>query len=160
MKKIIFLALFFNCLAISLKSQTSDYFSLTSYVKNHTKENTQNRLIAVALWSAADKNSHDANAELNKAAYVFKNAKLKGGSNGIVGIIICLDNDEVTANIILKKEGITNLIAVNASELSSFPELSKKPSSYNAIFNSNGVMVFENLQSNSIFNSIHNLITR
>jgi hypothetical protein len=159
MKKFILLTI---CLIFfaGAKSQTSDYFSLVSYLQDHTKENTKNRLIAVNLWSASDVSSRDANSELNKAAYVFKNAKLKGGSQGIIGIIICVDNDEVTANIALKKENITNVIAINASELSFFPGLSKKSSSYNIVYDSQGNIVYENLQSNSVFSSIRNLITR
>lgn len=160
MRKNIFLLFWFWFLTINLNSQNSGYYSLTSYIQKHTKENIQNKLIAVNIWSASDKNSRDANVDLNSAIEVFKNAKLKGGNKGIIGVIICLDNDEITSNIALTKEGVKNVIIVNASELSSFPELSQKASSYNIVFDSNGNMIFENLASNSIFNSIRNLITR
>ena len=60
----------------------------------------------------------------------------------------------------LKKDGATNLIIIHASELTSLGSLGKKSSSYNIIFDSNGNMIFENLASTSIFNSIRNLITR
>jgi hypothetical protein len=159
MKKVSFLVLFIAFINV-LNSQTSEYFSLVSYIQDHLQQNTQNRLIAVSVWTPSDKNSRDVNSQLNEACYVFQNAKLKGGNKGIIGLIICNDADEVSANIILKKDNISNLIVVNASQLSSFPELSKKPSSYNAVYNMNGEKVYENLQSNTVFDSIRNLITR
>jgi len=160
MKKTSLLIVFFCLLSIFLRSQTSDYFSLLSYLQNNTNESSKDRIISVALWSPSDMNSREAIAELNKACHVFKNAKLKGGNKGIIGILICTDTDEVTANITLKKEGITNVIVMKTSELASFPGLSKKQSSYNIVFDSNGNVIYENLASNSVFNSIRNLITR
>ena len=160
MKKTIFLLFWFILLTIDLQSQNSNYNSIVSYIQKHTKENTQNRIIAVNIWSASDKNSRDANIDLNNTGTVFNHAKLKGGDKGVIGVVICLDNDDITSNITLKKDGVTNLIVIHASELSSLQELGKKSSSYNIIFDSNGNVIFENLAANSIFNSIRNLITR
>jgi hypothetical protein len=159
MKKASLLILFLG-LMISMRSQTTEYFSLLSYIHTHTKQNTQNRLIAVSVWSPSDKNSREINTQFNEACYVYQNAKLKGGNKGILGVLICNDNDEVAANIALKKDGINNVIVVNASQLNSFPDLSKKSSSYNAVYDMNGNMIYENLASNTIFDSIRNLITR
>ena len=160
MKKIILLLFWFIFLTIDLRSQTSDYNSIISYLQKNTKENTQNRIIAINVWSASDKNSRDANMDLNNTCNVFSHAKLKGGDKGIIGVVICLDNDDVTSNITLKKDGINNLIIIHSATLSSLAQLSKKPSSYNVVFDSNGNMLFENIAANSIFNSIRNLITR
>jgi hypothetical protein len=159
MKKISLLILFVSIM-IQMRSQTAEYFSLLSYIQTHTKQSTENRLIAVSVWSPSDRNSRDINSQLSEACYVYQNAKLKGGNKGMLGVLICSDNDEVTANIAIKKDGIKNVIVVNSSQLNSFPELSKKPSSYNAVYDMNGKMIYENLASNSVFDSIRNLITR
>lgn len=155
-------ALLILCIGVltNLRSQTSEYFSLLSYIQTHTKQSPQNRLVAVSVWSPSDKNSRDINTQLDEACYVYQNAKLKGGSKGILGVIICTDNDDVAANIALKKDSITNVIVVPAAQLSSFPELSKKSNSYNAVYDMSGNLVYENLTGTSFFDSIRHLITR
>lgn len=160
MKKIIFLLSWFVFSTINLQSQTSDYNVLTSYIQTHTKLSTENKIIAVNFWSANNKPSRDANVDLKSTCDVFKNAKLKGGSKGMIAIVICLDNDDVAADITLKKDGVHQIITINASELSQTSLLSKKTEGNNVIFDSNGVVVNENFSTTTFFESIRNLITR
>jgi hypothetical protein len=160
MKKLIFLLFWFSLLANDLKSQNLDHNALVSYLQTNTKLNTTDKIIAVNFWSANSKSSRDANVDLNNTCNIFKNAKLKGGSKGMIGILICLDKDEVAAHITLKKDGITYLITINASELSQTNLLADKTETYSVIFDSNGSVIAENLQNTTFLNSIRNLITR
>ncbi len=160
MKKNIFLILCFGILTISLKSQVLDYNSLVSYIQTNTKENTKDKIIAVNVWSVNNKISRDANIDLNNTAFIFKDAKLKNGSKGMIGIVICIDNDEVINNITLQKDGINTLIKINASQVPPSLLLNNKTAGYNVGFDSNGIVLFENLQNTTFLNSIRNLITR
>ena len=160
MKKNILLIFCLGFLAIQLNAQELNYNSLVSYIQKNTKENTANKIIAVNIWSVNDKSSRDANIDLNNTTYIFKDAKLKNGSKGMIGISICLDNDEVANNIILKKDGINTLLRVNASELTNTISLTGKTAGYNIGFDSEGNLLFENQQNTTFLNSIRNLITR
>ncbi len=143
-----------------LKSQTLDYNSLVSYIKTYTKEDPKDKIIAVNVWSASDKTSRDGNIDLNNTTTIYKNAKLKNGSKGVIGIVICTDNDQVTSNIALKKDDINTLIRINAADAAQIISLNGKTAGYNVGFDSNGNMLFENLQNTTFLNSIRNLITR
>lgn len=158
MKKNILLIFILGLLAFNLNAQDLDYNSLVSYIKNNTKENPADKIIVVNFWSVNNKASRDANIDLNNTAFTFKNAKLKNGSKGVIGISICVDNDEVGNNIALKKDGINTAIRVNAVD-NSLP-LNNKTAGYNIAFDSSGNLLFENLQNTTFFNSIRNLITR
>ncbi len=160
MKKNILLIFCIGFLALNLGAQTLDFNSLVSYIKNNTKENPANKIIAVNIWSVNDKASRDANIDLNNTTIIYKDAKLKNASKGMIGISICMDNDEVGNNIALKKDGITTTIRVNASEITNLISLNGKTTGYTVGFDSNGNLLFENLQNTTFLNSIRNLITR
>jgi len=160
MKKNILLIFCLGFLIFNLSAQTLDYNSLVSYIKNNTKENPTNKIISVNIWSLNDQASREANIDLNNTAFIYKDAKLKNGSKGMIGISICLDNDEVGNNITLKKDGINNLIRINASDITNLISLNGKTSGYTVGFDSNGNLLFENLQNTTFLNSIRNLITR
>ena len=160
MKKIILFVFLFVFSNICVQSQTSDYNVLLSYIQTNTKLSTENKIIAVNYWSAGNKISRDANVDLKSACDVFKNANLKGGSKGMIAIVICLDNDDVTSDITLKKDGVTHVLTINASELTQTSLLAKKTEGNNVIFDSNGNIIHENFSDVTFFESIRNLITR
>ena len=160
MKKNIFLFLCLGFLNFNLKSQVLDYNSLVSYIQTYTKEDPKDKIIMVNIWSVSDKNSRDGNIDLNNTITIYKNAKLKNGSKGVIGIVICIDNDQVTNNIALKKDGINTLIRINAADVAQSILLNGKTAGYNVGFDSNGNVLFENLQNTTFLNSIRNLITR
>lgn len=146
--------------SLVLNAQSNLYNKLNSYLTNQTKEVVANRLIAINVWSAADKNSRDLNIEFEKAYKTFEYAKLKGGNKGIIVLNVCLNNDVVNSNITLKKDGITTIKKVPADYVDIKNELKNKPAGYNIVFDSNGNVVYENLATGTVFNSIHQLITR
>lgn len=141
-------------------AQTNLYNKLNSFLTNQTKEVAANRLIAVHVWSANDKNSRDINTEFEKAYNVFEYAKLKGGNKGIIVLNVNLDKDAVNANIIAKKDGVTKTITIPGDNSDILKALKDKPAGYNIVFDSNGNMVYENLATGNIYNSIQQLITR
>lgn len=160
MKKLLYLIICVYFINPNLKSQTSDYISLTSFIQSGLKEKITDKIIVVNFWSINDKSSRDANLDLNSTVSIFKDAKLKGGFKGVIGITICMDNDEVGAGITLKKDGVNSLINVNSSELSLVSFIKSKSASKNIAYDSNGLVVFENIQNVTFLNSIRNLITR
>lgn len=141
-------------------AQSNLYNKLNSYLTNQTKEIVTNRLIAINVWSVNDKNSRNLNAEFEKAYKTYDYAKLKGGSHGIIVLNITLDKDAVNSNIVLKKDGITKMISIPNDNVDILKELKDKTAGYNIVFDSNGNMVYENLATGNVFNSIHQLITR
>jgi hypothetical protein len=160
MKKLIPLILVLIFSFSGLKSQTSLYNALTSYLQNDLKENTKDRLIALNVWSVSDKASRDINVELSKAYTIFEHALLKGGKKGLIGVIYCIDENSVTTNITLTKDGVTKIIAIDHDH-STFSELLKdKNSEYNVVFDSEGNTIYEKLPAGSFFDSIRKLITR
>jgi hypothetical protein len=158
MKSIYIILLVFG--SFFTKAQTELYAKLKSFVTDNTKEKTTQRLIAIQVWSANDKDSREKNAQFEEAYNVYCNAKLKGGNKGIIVLNICLDKDGVMSDIALKKDGISKSIKV-PSDYNSVAELLKdKSPGYNAVFDENGNLVYENLEKNSVFSSVQKLITR
>ncbi len=141
-------------------AQSSLYDKLNSFLSNQTKEIVSNRLIAINVWSASDKNSRDLNVEFERAYSTYDYAKLKGGNGGIIVLNINLDNDVVNSDIILKKDGINKLIKVPSDNSEIIKELSGKSAGYNIVFDANGNVVYEILTPANAFESIHQLITR
>ena len=141
-------------------AQANLYNKLNSYLTNQTKEVAVNRLIAINVWSATDKNSRNLNTEFEKAYNTFEYAKLKGGNNGIIVLNICLDNDVVNSDIVAKKDGLTKTVAISPDNAAILQELQGKNAGYNVVFDANGNKVYENLAPGTVYNSIQQLITR
>lgn len=142
------------------KAQSELYSQLSSFISNTTKEKTAQRLIAINVWSVNDKDSRDKNIQFEEAYKVYCNAKLKGGNKGIIVLNMNLDRDAVMSDITLKKDGITKTIKIPADQISVAEVLNEKTSGYNAVFDENGNLIYENLDKNSVFGSIQKLITR
>lgn len=146
--------------ASALLAQNDLYHHLNSFISNQTKEKTENRLIAVNLWSLNDKTSRELNLEFEKTYKAFEYAKLKGGYKGIIVMNLNLDNDVVSADITLKKDGISKLIKVSLESTDILLALQGKTSGYNIVFDEKGNLVYENLKPGTVFNTIQKLITR
>jgi len=151
---------FFVLGSLAINAQSSLYSKLNSYLTNQTKEVVKNRLIAINVWSVSDKNSRDLNVEFENAFKTYQYAKLKGGSKGIIVLNISIDNDAVNSNITLKKDGVLKTNRIPSDNSSILNELKGKPAGYNIVFDSNGNVVYENLKTGTVFNSINQLITR
>jgi hypothetical protein len=142
------------------KAQTELYSKLNSFITNNTKEKTAQRLIAVNVWSVNDKDSRDKNIQFEEAFKVYSNAKLKGGNKGIIVLNINMDKDQVLSDITLRKDGVTKTHRIPFDYSSIIEVLKDKAPGYNAVFDENGNLVYENLDKDSVFSSIQKLITR
>jgi hypothetical protein len=151
MKKIIILIFIFTVNAGF--AQQNLFSQVKEKIQNdHPEIKLDNKLIAVNVWSARDMQQREANIQLNKAATTFEFAKLKGGSKGIVAVVIN-SGDEQQGDIILNKDKASKLVRVNNAQLN-INNVS------NIIFDSNGNIIYSSLDANEIFPSIQKLITR
>lgn len=145
---------FFLIIAITFSlnvfAQDSFYTNLISKIKSKYPEiNTTNKLIAINFWQAKDISSRECNKQFDKVFTVYEFSKLKGGSKGIICFNVCID--ESLAEISSQKDGIKKLMPLT---------ISANDGLKNIVFNTNGEEVYKNLESNIIFESIHQLITR
>lgn len=141
-------------------AQNATYTDLKSLVQTYIPElSTDNRLIALQVWSVQSPSSREQNKELDKAFHTYAYARLKGGSKGLVAISICLDNTTGAA-IILKKDGVTYLKSVAGQDIQHLISLSSLVSGYNVVFDSSGSKLYESLTAKQWFPFIHQLITR
>lgn len=142
--------------SLSAAAQDQLYKQLVQLIQeNNPQVKTDNKLIAVNFWSIKDLNSREANKAFNKAVNVYEVARLKGGLKGLIAIAVCTDGDEAESVIVLNKDGNTRLIPLKNTN---FHTDLLKPGNW--VFDSQGVAVYSNLQTTTIFNAINQLITR
>ena len=156
MKKNIFTG--FIILYTSLLSAQSN---LNFEVKNliysqYPNTNIENTLLAINFWSISDSKSRDLNKAFEKVANTYEFAHLKGGLKGIVVLLVNKDNLSSLANISLSKDGIKKSINLKLSDLKQHN--SDLPS--NIIFDSNGKIIYNNLEAINVYEKINQLITR
>lgn len=142
------------------QSQNDLYAKLLSFISNQTKEKTENRLLAIHVWSVNDQASRKVNAELDHVYHTFEYAKLKGGNNGIIVMDVNFENDVVNTDITLQKDGVTKIIHIPSNNSDIVTELKEKKTGYNVVFDSKGNIIYENLTEGAVFSNIQKLITR
>lgn len=155
-------AVYITLLTLSLgfvKAQSDLRSELLSFLAGE-KEITLNRLVALNVWSANDVNSRSLNKEFDKAYSIYHGAKLKGGSQGIVCVMICLDKNDVAASIAVKKDGVVKLIQANSENKALYNLIKDKKAGYNIVFDKDGNTVYENLKPGTVATSVNQLITR
>lgn len=148
-KHVLFLLLLVSFLGkaqVNLFKQIKEAIAL-----ENPKINFDEKLLALNVWQASDSESREANKEFERMYKIYEFAKLKGGLKGVV--VAQLNISDETASIILNKDGIVKLIPIKM-------DIGELKSRKNVVFNSNGDLVYENLQSQTIFKSFLNLITR
>lgn len=111
----------------------------------------EDKVIAVNFWTSSSIESRNSNKEFERVSKTFENALLKGGSKGIVCVCVNVKNEN--AEIILKKDDITKLISIKLDDI-------KTSNLKNIVFDSNGNATYKNLNSDKIFSSVQQLITR
>ena len=163
MKKLVLLPLLF--LSFVMHSQTIDYTAIRKVISETYPEiDFSNKLLAISVWNSTDKTSRDMNAELIKTYTVYKDAKLSGGLKGVVLISISSDTDEMNFKIAEKKDALhfpftlCDFKSYNLNSKLSQMKLNKNMT--NVVFDSNGNLIYTNLQTEAIFKSFNTLITR
>ena len=156
MKKNIFTGfiILYTCL---LSAQSNLNFEVKNLIySQYPNTNIENTLLAINFWSVSDAKSRDLNKAFEKVANTYEFAHLKGGLKGIVVLLINKDNLSSIANISLSKDGIKKSINLKLSDLKQHN--SDLPS--NIIFDSNGKIIYNNLEAINVFEKINQLISR
>ena len=140
-----------------LSAQSNLNFDVKNLIySNYPNTNIENTLLAINFWSVSDSKSRDLNKAFEKVANTYEFAHLKGGLKGIVVLLINKDNLSSLANISLSKDGIKKSINLKLSDLKQHN--SDLPS--NIIFDSNGKIIYDNLEAINVYEKINQLITR
>ncbi len=156
MKKNIFVG-FIIVYTSLLSAQSNLNFEVKNLIySQYPNINTENTLIAINFWSVTDSKSRDLNKAFEKVANTYQFAHLKGGLKGIVVLLINNENLSSTANITLSKDGIKKSINIKSSDLKQ--DISELP--LNIIFDSEGKIIYKNLNASDVFEKINQLITR
>ena len=156
MKKNIFTGfiILYTCL---LSAQSNLNFEVKNLIySQYPNTNIENTLLAINFWSVSDSKSRDLNKAFEKVANTYEFAHLKGGLKGIVVLLVNKDNLSSLANISLSKDGIKKAINLKLSDLKQHN--SDLPS--NIIFDSNGKIIYNNLEAINVFEKINQLISR
>lgn len=137
------------------EAQTGLYAKLRLLIQQKAPEMLlDNKLIAVHVWSCDNADSRIAGQSFEKAFEVYRAAKLKGGSKGLVVVGVSADNLNPEATIVLQKDGITRTIAVKSNELVDMAGIR------NMVFDAYGNEVYRDLEPSQPYASIQKLITR
>lgn len=156
MKKLLLL-LVLSSFSILTKAQVNLYFKVRDLVQiTHPEINLDGKLISVNIWSVDNQESREANKGFDKAYKVYESAKLKGGLKGLVSIAVNVDNLSSVATISYRKDNVTKLISCKLEDLDDF----KSAGFSNVVYDSKGFIVFKDLKSADVFQSINSLITR
>ena len=140
-----------------LSAQSNLNFEVKNLIySQYPNTNIENTLLAINFWSVSDSKSRDLNKAFEKVANTYEFAHLKGGLKGIVVLLVNKDNLSSLANISLSKDGIKKSINLKLSDLKQHN--SDLPS--NIIFDSNGKIIYDNLEAINVFEKINQLITR
>ena len=152
MKKLLFLSLLFA--GNILSAQQNLFEKIKIELKNQYPEiNVENKIIIINTWSVNDAKSREVNAEINKSVNTFEFAKLKGGSKGVIAVVVNTDNDHNMEEITLKKDKIVKPFALTLDN-------SLLVTVSNIVYDSQGKEIYKDLQPAQLFSSIQNLITR
>lgn len=109
-----------------------------------------NKLLVVNHASSlTDATQQKVNSELEKTENVYQNAKLKGGKKGVVCVMIVDNTDQEIAF----KKSVKNCYLIKVNDIALTP-------SKTIIIDSEGTVVFENVDASKIYNSVQSLITR
>lgn len=148
------LIIFLTFAGSSLFSQDDLFLKIKKQlIEQHPEVVIENKLVIVSFWSVASATSREANIQMDKAVSTYKNAKLKGGNKGVVGVLICLDENKTSGTVALGKDKINNLVSLEAIVTSEI-------AGNNYVYDSKGVSVSQNLKPEAINNFIHQLVTR
>lgn len=164
MYKVLIICLF-TVFSSSIKAQIINYESIQKEIKTTFPEiDFSNKLLVVSIWNLEDITSREMNKEINRTYELYKAAKFKDGLKGIVYISISSDNNEMQYSICMKKD--SNVYQYTICDFKSFSQHSKlnnmelNPSLKNLTFNANGILIYQNLQTDQIFKSFNALLTR
>lgn len=146
-------------------SQIVDYTAIRKVVSNKFPDiDFSDKILALSIWNSSDMMSRNLNKEFYRTYFVYQGARLSGGLKGVIFISISNDSSEMTFKIAEKKDGLNNLYTIcdyEGYELTGkLSKMKLDKSIKNIVFNSQGNLIFQNLEIDAVFKSFNNLITR
>lgn len=156
---------FLTILSCQLSSQNLNYNMINIELKaNYPEIDFSNKLLVINHWNSTDPVLRESNKEFSRVCKIYEGAKLKGGLKGIVFVSISSDTEEIPYSICLKKDGInTRFLMCDFKAFSLNSKLSKLGFTNevkNGIFDSNGILLNKNIETNQIFSTFNSLLTR
>ena len=143
--------------AVAGKSQSSLFNALRKAItEQHPEIDLSEKLIAYHYWQINSADSRAQNLSFEKAAEVYRNAKLKGGAEGLVVVLINSVDAETEAQIVFKKDGIEYCVGITRENI----ELQDSKSTANGIIDASGRVIAKDIPSDRIYSTIQSLITR
>lgn len=157
MKKFAPLLFLLFAFSVPMRAQSSLFNVLRLAIAEQQPEIDLNeKLIAYSYWTCDNYESRSMSMEFEKVASVYRNAKLKGASKGLVVVLINTTDDGSKAEITFKKDGLQFCLLVDSSNV----YMPKKNTGSNGIFDPSGRIVYENLPTDRVYSSVQSLITR
>lgn len=164
MKKIYLLFfLLFSCIISQGQNIHEQFENIKQLIKEaDPKANIDDKLILVSFWSPNNNESRELNKEINRVSNIYKNAKLKGGKNGVYFFNYCIEENIMNYKLALKRDSLDNKASYIQNETSkplvnNFA-LTQVP--YTILFDSNGNVVQENTKKEDVFKLMSKQITR
>lgn len=152
MKKIFLLFIVFCFSTIKAQDALRNNINLVLSQK-YSDINTTNKLLLVhRVSSSQEQSKNDITNELEKTTKVYANAKLKGGTKGMICVVIAENTNQVIA---LKK----NLKYCQVLSEDDF-ESSTLKAFTTTVIDANGNITNDHVQAKSIYSTIQSLITR
>jgi len=152
MKTKLVLLLFF--VASYLGAQQDIYKTVFETLTKNSPELILGNKVLVVSFNDNEAEINKAEAtDLEKTANVFQGAKLSGGKKGVVCVSIV---PNVSLKIMLDKEGYKKTVKLLKSDLGDVDVSNIK----NITFSSTGEIIYENIETSKIYESIQKLITR
>lgn len=138
----------------TMLAQDPLYTKICQRIKAEQPElRTENKIMVVNVWDPSSQESRKKNVQLNNAYTTYEFAKLKGGSKGMIAVLICIVPDINQQEIVLGKDKVSKAIRIADSRAFGVTETG------NYFFDSNGNIMSKNVAVD-LFREINQLITR
>ncbi|MBL7922189.1 MAG: hypothetical protein JNJ40_17875 [Bacteroidia bacterium] len=164
MKKTITLfSLFF--ISVTLHSQVTSlqFENIKQLIKEaDPKANIDEKLILISFWSPNNNESRQLNKEVNRVANIYKNAKLRGGKNGMYFFNYCLSDDMMNYKMAVKRDSLNlnaSLLQNNENKII-INSIDPNHSLQTILFTSTGEVLETNTKKEDVFALILKQITR
>jgi hypothetical protein len=160
-KKIFFFLFVFS--GFQVFSQADTYNQIIYFLhQSHPEISTDNRMIALCVWSSDNIPSRETNKAFGEAYHAYQGAILKDSRKGMIFISISSDTDEMTYSIAVRKDGIKEGI-VYCDFKGPGDGLIKSlnlDGASNVVYSGKGGLLFKNADQSSIKSLIAGLLVR
>jgi hypothetical protein len=155
MKKNLFIVLSLACFSL-LQAQPNPAQLKRALHEKYPDLPLEDKVIAIHFWQAADPVSRETSQAFQKTFLTYKDAKLQGGREGLLVVLIPKTGAEEITTSILEEDGLKGVLLLGRNDLS----FQLSPSMNNVIYNAAGQEIKRNVAPAEVFNTIRTLVTR